>query len=154
MKPSIKLEGDQLALALAQVADLAQCVADGQMARAAQSRRELDDLCAGWNQGRSYPPEVRQMLRDSGLNTIFTPLPAFAVETDVEPAASSTITIAELLALPPESMVRLSCDDDLLEAHHLWSMVRSAARDGFVPLDGLEIDAYCSRWEGPRRVIA
>jgi hypothetical protein len=55
--------------ALAQVALIADCAERGDVVMAAEARRALNELCLEWNDGLSYPPEVRQMLLARNLGT-------------------------------------------------------------------------------------
>lgn len=59
----------RISLALAVVEDIADYAARGDVVLARQARAMLDDLCAWYNDGASYPPAVRERLRERNLRT-------------------------------------------------------------------------------------
>jgi hypothetical protein len=59
----------RISLALAAVNDISDYADRGDVVMAAQARATLDDLCDWWNDGKSYPPVVREALRERNLRT-------------------------------------------------------------------------------------
>jgi hypothetical protein len=68
------MTSEEFSLALAAICDIADYSDRGDVVLAAQARRTLDELCAGYNDSPdgpalSYPPAVREALRERGLRT-------------------------------------------------------------------------------------
>jgi hypothetical protein len=60
---------EQFDLALVAIHDIEDYARRGDVAKAQHARRRLNALCADWNDGRSYPPEIREVLRERNLST-------------------------------------------------------------------------------------